>query len=156
VKKPSLLVPATVIIAVLALPGSSLAQGDVNSLKTTYTLLLQAVGQGNVGVVQNLVHPQAIGFFADSQFPVILGSKQSVSDVVGTLVTDLAKFTRVQYDAEYRVVGPTGIIAVRATEQPNPGTRARPTYVRSTFTFINVNDRWLLLSWHTSEMPLNK
>lgn len=154
-KKPLLLVPVAGIIAVLAFPGTSLARDDVTSLKTTYTLLLQAVRQGNVGLVQNLVHPRAIGFFADSQFPVILGSLK-VSEVVSTLVADLAKFTSVQYDAEYRVVGTTGVVAVRTTEQPNRGTRARPSYLRSTFVFTKVDDRWLLVSWHTSEIPLKK
>jgi hypothetical protein len=156
VKRSSTLVSVAVLVAVLAAPVASFAQGDVTSLKTVHALLLKAVEQGNVGLVGNLVHPQAIGFFADSQFPVILGSQQSIADVVSTLMSDLAMFTRVQYDAEYRVVGTTGIVAVRATQQPNPGTRARPVYLRSTFVFTDVDGKWMLLSWHTSVMPLNK
>jgi hypothetical protein len=45
-----------------------------------------------------MIHPQAVGFFRDSQQPVRLGPSLSPADILATLIADLGHFTSTPTD----------------------------------------------------------
>ncbi|MDH4065063.1 MAG: nuclear transport factor 2 family protein [Acidobacteriota bacterium] len=148
---------AFILALVLASPLSLRGQDGANqeSLKSVHGLLTQAVASGNVSMIGNLVHPQALGFFRDSQQLVQLRSGYGPADVVPAVVADLSQFSSVPYDSVFRVAGDVGIVCQTSNSQPKD-SRVKPRYLRSTYVYTLVQGNWKLLSWHTSDTPLGK
>ena len=62
------------LVAVICTSSAVRAQGrpDEASLKLVHETMVKSVTAGNLAVVQGLIHPQALGFFRDSQQAVRL------------------------------------------------------------------------------------
>jgi hypothetical protein len=143
------------VLVVLAVPVSARGQGasPEESLKAVHQLLERAVASGNISMVSNLVHPQALGFFRESQRLVELRSGYGPAEVLPSVLTDLSGFTSTTYETTYRVVGDVGVVAMTTTAQAKD-SRVRDRYLRSTYVYMRAQGTWRLLSWHTSDTPL--
>lgn len=131
----------------------------MDNLKAAHGLLWQAVESANVELLVQRVHPQALGFFRASQFPIEFSAGKSVRDLAPSLMTDLSPFVSVSHDLKYRVVGNTGVICATLTRTPSAGAdkdkkKQGPQYNRATYVYTRSGDSWQLFSWHTSEIPL--
>ena len=64
------------LVAVIATAPTVRAQGrpDDASLKLVHETLIKSVTAGNLAVIQGLIHPQAVGFFRDSQQACTVGT----------------------------------------------------------------------------------
>jgi hypothetical protein len=129
--------------------------GSEESLKTVHGLLLQSVTSGNVTMVGNLVHPQAIGFFRDSQQLVQLRPGYGPGEVVPAVLADLNRFSSIPYDTVYRVTGDAGVVAMTSRSVSKEGD-LRDRFLRSTFVYVQAQGTWKLFSWHTSDTPLKR
>jgi hypothetical protein len=128
-----------------------------DTLKATHQVMFQAVNAGNVAMIAALVHPQALGFFRESQQIVQLSPSVTATTVVAALITDVSRFSSTPFDSATRVVGNVGIVALTAVQTPKPGTKDKENrYLRSSFVYVYSTDGWKLVSWHTSETPLKK
>jgi hypothetical protein len=88
------------LVAIIAAAPVVRAQGrpDEASLKLAHGIMIKSITAGNFAVVQGMIHPQAVGFFRDSQQPVRLGPSLSPADILATLIADLGHFTSTSTD----------------------------------------------------------
>jgi hypothetical protein len=132
---------------------------DEASLKATHQLVVKQVQDGSVTLLKNLIHPKAIGFFLNSQVPVQLRGGGGLEEQIATLAEELAKFSSVTLDSTYQVTGATGIVCARLRLDPE-GLKAKKKYDtrfnRVTYVYSWSAERWQLVSWHSSSIPLNK
>ena len=136
-----------------------LGQSELDNLKAAHMLLWQAVESANVDLLVQRVHPNALGFFRASHFPIEFSAEKSVREMAPSLLTDLSPFVSVPHELKYRVLGDTGVICATLTRTPAAGAdkdkkKQGPQYNRATYVYSRSGDSWLLLSWHTSEAPL--
>jgi hypothetical protein len=143
--------------AAVLLAGVSTAQAQglsrEESLKGTHTLLMQAVKSANVAMITSIVHPQAIGFFRESQRPVELKPGVAVGDVVPAILTDLSFFTLTQYETTIRQFGDMGLVVLTSYAD---SSKKADRFLRSTYVYVMAGDAWKLLSWHTSDTPVKR
>jgi hypothetical protein len=144
------------LLAGLTRSTPSLAESELDNLKGVHKLLLTAVEQSNLPLLETLVHPLAIGFFPEGLSPMILTREYRVKEAAPAILADLAKFTSTVYENEYRIFGTTGVVCTHANRQPKEGSKSKTRFLRSTYIFSKVNDKWLLTSWHTSDIPVKK
>jgi hypothetical protein len=144
---------ALALLIVVVLAGASASAQTMSadeSLKATHELLMQAVKSANVAMVTTVVHPQAFGFFRDSQKLAELKPGVTVADVVAPILSDLSVFTLTRADTQFRRLGDLGIVAVSTiAESKKKSDRA----LRSTYVYVRTGDTWKLWSWHTSDFP---
>jgi nucleotide-binding universal stress UspA family protein len=142
---------------VVVLAGGSAASAQTmtpdESLKATHELLMQAVKSANVAMVTSVVHPQAFGFFRDSQRLAELKPGVTVADVVAPILTDLSAFTLTRSDTQFRRMGDIGIVAVATIAESK---KKSDRNLRSTYVYLRSGDTWKLWSWHTSDLPTKK
>lgn len=144
------------IVVVLLSLSVSAQQSDVESLKIVHGSLTDLVASGDSALLESLVHPEAMGFFRDSQLPVSLSSRLTITDIAPALLNELSKFNRSTYDTMYRVIGDTGIVCARGAMVPVKlsGRKANTVYDRVTYIYSRINGNWRLVSWHSSDMPV--
>ena len=134
-------------------------QSETDNLKAAHRLLWQAVESANVGLLAHRVQPNALGFVKGSQFPIEFSVEKSVQAMAPSLMADLSPFVTAPLELKYRVMGNTGVICATLTRTPAAGAdkdkkKQGPQYNRATYVYTRSGDSWLLLSWHTSEIPL--
>ena len=144
------------LVALVATAFPVWAQGrpDEASLKLTHETVIKSVTAGNLALVQNLIHPQALGFFRDSQQLVRLGSGVTAADILPTLIADLGNFVSTPTETGYRVFGTSGIVYMTTFQDRKSGRGDR--YVRGTYVYLWENGAWKMVSWHGSDTPLKK
>lgn len=149
------LVAACLIVVSASYPA---AQGKAteDSLKLAHQTMLSAITSGNPAMMESVLHRSGVGFFRDSQAIVQLGGSYSPKEAVPDVLADLGRFTMATYDAVYRVSGSTGVVCMAAFFQPKKGEQGPQRYIRSTWTYADVDGTWRLLSWHSSDIPLKK
>ena len=149
-----------VLAVVFAVGSVGVAHGqtgpDEQSLKVAHETVINAVKSGNLVLLQALIHPRALGFYRESQFPVQIRSDYSVADAVPAVLTDLSRFVTVPTDTVYRVVGDVGVVCMTVNFQAKKGEKAPPRYTRGTYVYISEGGNWKLLTWHGSDTPLVK
>jgi len=126
------------------------------SLKTTHDALAAALKSGNLTMAQGLIHPQALGFYRDSQMLVQLRAGYGPADALPSVLADLGRFDIIPYDTGYRVIGNTGVVCMSTNLQAKKWEKAQDRFIRATYVYVNVNGNWKLLSWHGSDVPLKK
>jgi hypothetical protein len=143
--------------ALISVPAMMAQSGPTEeTLKTTHQTLVAAFKSGNPTMAEPLLHPNALGFFRDSQVVAQLGREYGAKDAVPAVLADLARFEMVPYDAVYRVVGNTGVVCLANNFQAKKGEKAQDRYIRNTMVYAFVGGNWRLLSWHSSDTPLKK
>jgi hypothetical protein len=146
------------LVAIIATAPVVRAQGrpDDASLRLVHETMIKSITAGNLAVVQGIIHPQALGFFRDSQKPVRLGSDLSPADILATLIADLGHFTSTPTDSGYRVLGNVGIVYMTTYQERKSNERGSDRFVRGTYIYLWDNNGWKLVSWHGSDTPLKK
>jgi hypothetical protein len=144
------------MIVALGWAAPTLAQRapDEQSLKVAHDTVMSAVKSANLTVLQALIHPRALGFYRDSQFPVEIRSDYTAADALPSVLTDLSRFVSVPTSSVYRVVGQVGVVCMTASLQMKKGSKDR--YSRGTYVYISEGGNWKLLSWHGSDTPLKQ
>ena len=150
---------AACVLAMIVALGSAapaLAQSGPGeqSLKVAHDTVMSAVKSANLTVLQALIHPRALGFYRDSQFPVEIRSDYTAADALPSVLTDLSRFVTVPTSSVYRVVGQVGVVCMTASLQVKKGSKDR--YNRGTYVYISEGGNWKLLSWHGSDTPLKQ
>jgi len=145
-------------LVVLAAPSVLWAQDSPpeDRLKLTHQTLLSAISTGNPALLEPVLHQRGVGFFRDSQLIVQLGGGYGPKEAIPDVLADLGRFTMATYDTVYRVAGSTGVVSMAMVFQPKKGEKGPPRYIRSTWTYADVDGMWRLLSWHSSDIPLKK
>jgi len=137
-----------------ALAGGSAASAQTmsadDSLKATHELLMQAVKSANVAMITTVVHPQAFGFFRESQRIAELKTGVGVADIAAPILNDLSFFTLSRVDTQIRRLGDIGIVAVSTIAESK---KKSDRNLRSTYVYVRTGDTWKLWSWHTSDLP---
>jgi hypothetical protein len=152
-----LILAGAVVLGIAAsTAGQTLSAED--SLNVTHEALMQAVTAANADRVAAMVHPRALGFFRMSQQAAELEGASSLRTVVETLLRDLGEFTASQQSrtTRLRVVGDTGIVTQTSMRETVAGRKKTVRYLRTTGVYVRSADGWRLLSWHTSDVPLEK
>ena len=149
------------ILAIMAVVGCAAlvraqAPADEQSLKIAHEALFSSVKTANLTLLQAMIHPQALGFFRESQRSVRLGPNYGAADVLPAVLTELGQFLAVPTDTVYRVVGQVGVVLMTAHLQASKGSNLPNRTSRATYVYINEGGTWKLLSWHGSDMPLKK
>jgi hypothetical protein len=146
------------LAAVIATAPVVRAQGrpDDASLKLVHETLIKSVTAGNLAVIQGLIHPQAVGFFRDSQQAVRLGQGASPAEILPTLIADLGHFTSTPTDTGYRALGNVGIVYMTTFQERKSNERGPDRFVRGTYIYLWDSTGWKLVSWHGSDTPLKK
>jgi hypothetical protein len=106
-------------------------------------------------MAEPLLHPSALGFFRESRVIVQLSPEYGAKEAIPAVLADLANFSISTYEI-YRVVGNTGLVCLTNTFQAKKGKKVEDRYLRLTLVYIFTGGNWRLLSWHTSDTPLNK
>lgn len=140
-------------IIILLRPVPCSASQGVASLEAAHALLVQAVDSGNIELVAKSVHPRALGFFRGSQFPVVLTPQHGIREVLPQLLTELSDLIATPYDSEFKVIGQSGIVCSRFVYQKGGKSRKETMHSRATYVYSRIDERWLLISWHTSDIP---
>jgi hypothetical protein len=146
------------LVAVIGTASAVRAQGrpDEASLKLVHETMIKNVTAGNLAVVQGLIHPQAVGFFRDSQQAVRLGQGASPAEILPTLIADLGHFTSTPTDTGYRALGNVGIVYMTTFQARKSNERGPDRFVRGTYVYLWEGGSWKLVSWHGSDTPLEK
>jgi hypothetical protein len=146
------------LIAVIAIAPVVRAQGrpDEASLKLVHETVIKSVTAGNLAVVQGLIHPQALGFFRESQQMVLLGSGVTPANILPTLIADLGHFVSTPTNTGYRVFGTVGVAYMTTFQERKSNERGPDRFVRGTYTYVWENGNWKMVSWHGSDTPLKK
>ena len=146
-----------VAVTFAVMPGLSTQSGATEeNLRITHESLFGAIKSGNLTMAQALIHPRALGFYRDSQRIVELRPDYGAAEALPSVLADIGRFSAVVYDASYRIVGDTGIVCMANSLQPKKWEKVKARSIRSTYVYINADGNWKLLSWHTSDIPLNK
>ena len=147
-----------VLLAVTAIAPVVRAQGrpDEASLKQVHEIIIKSITAGNLAVVQGMIHPQAVGFFRDSQRPVQLGPELTPANILSTLVADLGHFTSTPTDTGYKVLGTVGIVYMTTYQERKSNERGPDRFMRGTYIYLWEGSGWKLVSWHGSDTPLKK
>jgi hypothetical protein len=151
------LASAVMVGAVASAAGQTLSPED--SLKATHETLMQAVAAANVERVAALVHPRGLGFFrASQQVAELQGSSTNLASLVQGLLKDLGEFTasQVSLSTTIRVVGDTGIVTQTSIRDSIVDKKKLVRHLRTTGVYVRSTDGWKLVSWHTSDTPLEK
>jgi hypothetical protein len=153
--KARLLALISLFTLTLAIPMAPAQTGATEqSLRTAHETLMGALKSGNLVMVQALIHPQALGFFRDGQRLAQLGGSYGAAEALPAVLTDLGQFQVVPYEATYRVSESTGIVCLSASMQAKEKSKSR--VIRATYVYVVTGGNWKLLSWHTSDVPLQK
>jgi len=147
---------AIMVAAESVAPGLAQSGLDEQSLKTAHETMIGSVKTANLTVLQAMIHPRALGFYRESQFPVQIRSDYSAADAVPSVITDIGRFMTVPTDTVYRVVGPVGVVCMTSSLQPKKGEKQPPRYQRGTYVYVAEGGSWKLVSWHGSDTPLVK
>lgn len=150
-----------VILVLIALSGIVLlgiAQSNPTkaNLQLAHESLISAITSGNLTLAQAMIHPNALGFFRESQRFVELRADYGAADALPSVIEDISQFNGYTFDVSYRVVGNTGIVCMANILEAKKWSKAKDRHTRSTYVYVNVGGNWKLLSWHTSSIPLNK
>ena len=135
-------------------PGHAQSGPDEQSLKTAHETMINSVKTANLTILQAMIHPRALGFYRESQFPVQIRSDYTAADAVPSVLTDFGRFIAVPTDTVYRVVGQVGVVCMTSALQPKKGEKQPPRYLRGTYVYISEGGSWRLVSWHGSDTPL--
>jgi hypothetical protein len=119
-------------------------------------VLFSSVKTANLTLLQAMIHPQALGFFRESQRSVRLGSGVGAADVLPAVLSDLGRFVAVPTDTVYRVVGQIGVVLMTAHLQASKGSDLPARSSRATYVYVADGGTWKLLSWHGSDTPFKK
>jgi hypothetical protein len=119
---------------------------------------MQAVTAANAERVAALVDPRALGFFRAGVQVVELQGGANLAGLIQGLLTDLGEFTTSQQPVTttIRVVGDTGIVTQTSRREVIVKKKKVTLSLRTTGVYIRSADGWKLLSWHTSDIPLEK
>ena len=142
------------VVGCAALMGAQ-ARGDEQSLKTAHEALIASVKTGNLALLQAMIHPRGLGFFRDSVNTVQLGNNYGTGDVLPAVLTDIGRFAAVPTDTVYRAVGQVGVVLMTANLAAPKGSKQSRSS-RATWVYVVDGENWRLLSWHASDMPLQK
>jgi ketosteroid isomerase-like protein len=150
------LASAVVVGAAASIAGQTLSPED--SLKATHETLMQAVAAANVDRVAAIVHPKGLGFFRASQQVAELQGSANFASLVQGLLKDLGEFTasQVSLSTTIRVVGDTGIVTQTSIRDSIVNKKKVERHLRTTGVYVRTTDGWKLMSWHTSDTPLEK
>jgi len=148
----------TLLCLAICLTHSSLVAAEVASLRIAHAILIEAFNSGDLARMETSIHPQALGFFRLSQFPVQLTRRNGIKELGPAIAADLAKFATTDYESEYFVVGDTGIVLNRVALTPKDkwDKEIDLTFSRLTYVYANSGGRWVLVSWHNSDAPLKR
>jgi len=151
-------IPVLTIAISLGVASATHAQVTASeaTLRVTQETFVGAVKTGNLALLQGLIHPQALGFFWDSQMLVELRAGFGPADALPPVIADISRSVATTYATTYRVVGDTGIVCMTSNRVPKPGEKQVAGYYRSTYVYIWSGQGWKLLSWHSSETPLKR
>jgi len=158
----------TVVFVAMALFVAAVGETDAqslspeDSLRLTHDAVAKGVREGNFALLQGLIHPQALGFFWDSQMLVEMKAGFGPTEALAPVIADLSRFTSTPSSTTYRAIGDTGVVCMTSTrvpmkgEKPNKGEKLTVRYNRLTYVYVRSGDNWKLISWHTSETPLKR
>lgn len=135
------------------------AQSSPNeqSLKLAHEAMISSMTTGNMPLLQATIHPRALGFFRESQFPVQIRPDFTAADALPSVIAELGRFVAMPMtDSVYRVVGQAGIVCMASALQPQKGEKEIPRYLRGTYVYVFEDGNWKLISWHGSDTPLAK
>jgi len=126
------------------------------SLKVVHETVINSITKGNVPAVQSVMHPQALGFFRESQSAAEVKSGFTTTDALSSVLAELTSFVAFPTATTlYRVVGNVGLALMTATLEPHKGEKKKPPrYLRGTYVYVWNDGYWKLLSWHSSDTPL--
>ena len=131
-------------------PQPDVNQENLESLKAVHASLTDAVRIGDLEAIARMVHPNSIGFFRQSQFPVRLDIRHTVRDVMPSLLASLSELISASPETEYKVYNTTGVVCEKWVVQERIGRSDRNVTRRSTYTYSKLGQRWYLVSWHDS------
>jgi len=138
----------------LSLVSVSGVSGETNDaeqgVKTTHQALVAAIKSGNVTMAQAFIHPQALGFFRNSQLLVQLNAPFGPAQAISAVLADLGRFGVVPYETIYRVTENTGVVVMFTHLEGKQSQKTKNLSLRSTYVYVSVDGNWKLLSWHTS------
>ncbi len=140
-------------------PGNAQGGPNEQSLKTAHETMISSMKTANMTVLQAMIHPHALGFFRDSQFPVQIRTDYTAADAIPDVIADLGRFVALPTDTVYRVVGQVGVVCMTAALQPKKSEKQKdekllPRYLRGTYVYVSDGGNWRLVSWHGSDTPL--
>jgi hypothetical protein len=146
----------SVVLGTFSLIGVCFGQSDIDGLKSSHKLLAETVTSANVDLFVRRIDPQALGFFKNSQSVVQFSTRNTVKDMAPSLLAELSAFMSVTMQDKYRVIGDTGIVCSTFSRTPTTGQdkKKRTEYNRATYVYARSQGTWLLVSWHTSNIPL--
>jgi hypothetical protein len=147
------------LVAVIGTASAVRAQSrpDEASLKLVHETMIKNVTAGNLAVIQGLIHPQAVGFFRDSQQAVRLGPSLTPAAILPTLIADLGHFSSTTpTDTGYLALGNVGIVNMTTYQERKSNERGPDRFVRGTYVYLWEGGSWKLVSWHGSDTPLKK
>jgi len=145
-----------IVAAALLTSGYAQVSPTEESLKVVHDTVINSVTKGNVPAVQAVMHPQALGFFRESQSPAQVKGGYTTTDALSSVLAELTSFVAFPTTATvYRVVGNVGLALMTATLEPHKGEKKKlPRYLRGTYVYVWNDGYWKLLSWHSSDTPL--
>ena len=142
------------LILVTSAFGQSPKLSDQESLRTVHAFLARAIDSGNLDAIASRVHPEAIGFFRDAHESIVLGPKMGIKEIMPALLENLKGMVSVSYDTDYRVFGDTAIVCDRFVLQRGGRHNRSSAPTRTTYVYARSEGQWLLVSWHSSAVPL--
>jgi hypothetical protein len=151
-------VRALVTVAMVAWAAVAHAQGnpDEQALKAAHETLVGSVTTGNLTMAQAMIHPRGMGFFKDSQMLVQLSSQVGPANILPAVIADVGRFVSVPTDTTYGFFGQVGLVNMTATLRAKKGEKQPDRFVRGTYVYIADGGNWKLVSWHGSDIPLQK
>jgi hypothetical protein len=145
------------IVVITVSVGFGHAQSGPNqeSLKLAHEAMISGMTSGNMSLLQAMIHPRALGFFRESEFPAQIRGDYTTADALPSVITELGRFVAIPTtNTVYRVVGPAGIVCMASALEPKKGEKQMPRYLRGTYVYVFEDGKWKLISWHGSDTPL--
>jgi len=129
---------------------------DVESLKAAHNDVVEAVESSNLEALAQRIHPSAIGFFRESQFPVKLGMQYDVRKALPDILGSLSDLISANPATEYQAFGGTGVVCENYEAQEIVKKKQVTVSRRSTYAYSRLGGRWYLVSWHDSTVVPGK
>ena len=125
---------------------------DIDDLQAAFAQVVAAINARNLDAFSALVHDEEVFFPPDSPFPV--EGKAARQQFFRTVSAESESVTTTPIKPQCRIIGTTGIVWSHFTFALKPKDSAmRTLFVRSTYTFVKSDGKWLMVAEHHSRLP---
>ena len=125
---------------------------EIDDLKAAFAQSNAAVNRRDLNALSSMFHDDAVQFGPFSPFP--REGKTAFLQAFETIFANYESYTFTLINAQFRVIGTTGVVwsHFAVTQKPKDGPRT--TYFgRAIWTFAKSEGRWLIVAAHLSRLP---